>query len=127
VPIGATTKSADPAGVGTYRYERYVLPDVTLSVTVRSATSALATEVSLRSYASELAEQSGGRLTSGFARDVTFGTAFSASIEQPAGSAYLYVLSARNELIEVQADLTGPPGGRATRIYEQLIRSITPT
>ena len=63
----------------------------------------------------------------GFARDVTFGTAFSASIEQPAGSAYLYVLSTRSELIEVQADLTGPPGGRATRIYEQLIRSITPT
>ena len=127
VPIAPTTKSADAGGVGTYRYERYALPDVTFSVTVRSATSALATEVSLRSYASDLAEQSGGRLTSGFARDVTFGTAFSASIEQPAGSAYLYVLSTRSELIEVQADLTGPPGGRATRIYEQLIRSITPT
>ena len=127
VPIAATTKSGDAGGAGTYRYERYVLPDVTLSVTVHVATNALGTEAGLRSYANGLAEQAGGRLTSGFARDVTFGTAFSASIELPAGSAYLYVLSTRNELIEVQADLTGSPGVRATRIYEQLIRSITPT
>ena len=62
----------------------------------------------------------------GLARDVTFGTSFSASLELPDGPAQMYVLSSIGSVIELQADIPEQSSGRALKIYERVIRSFAP-
>ena len=126
VPTNASTATLDTATGGAFRYERYVLPDLTLTVTTRDAVASLSNEAGLRSYASQVVVQLGGRLLSGFARDATFGTTFSASIELPEGQSYLYLLSTPTEVIEVRAEVRDSSTGRALKIYERVIRSFNP-
>lgn len=126
MPTVASTATRDTTSGGAYRYERFVLPDLTLTVISRDAVASMSTDVSLRSYAGQVAVQLGGRLTTGFARDVTFGTTFSASVDLPEGQSYLYVLSTPTEVVEVRAEIGDPSSGRALKIYERVIRSFSP-
>jgi hypothetical protein len=126
LPTHASSATLSDASGSSYRYDRYVLPDLTLTVTMHAAEPSLHSDAALRSYTTSLAGQLGGRLLLGASSDVTFGTAFSANLDLPEGQAQMYVLSTRDALIEVQAELRDEETGRAAKIYERVIRSFTP-
>jgi hypothetical protein len=126
MPTHASSATLADASGSSYRYDRYVLPDLTLTITVRDAAPSLSSDAALRSYSTSIASQLGGRVLVGVARDVTFGTSFAANLDLPDGPAQLYVLSTRGSLIELHADISDESSGRALRIYEQIIRSFSP-
>jgi hypothetical protein len=126
LPTHASSATLVDASGSPYRYDRYVLPDITFTITARAPMPGLSSDAALRSYATSIASQLGGRLLVGVARDVTFGTSFSASVELPEGPAQLYVLSTSDSLIELQAEIDDGENGRALKIYEQVIRSFNP-
>ena len=126
LPTKSSSATLDDSAGISYRYDRYVLPDVTFTVTVRAPNPTLVSDSALRSYSSSVAGQLGGRMMFGLARDVTFGTSFSASLELPDGPAQMYVLSSIGSVIELQADIPEQSSGRALKIYERVIRSFAP-
>lgn len=126
LPTNSSSATLDNSTGSSYRYDRYVLPDVTLTVTVSAPNPTLSTDAALRSYTSSVATQLGGRLLLGLARDVTFGTSFSASLKLPDGPAQMYILRTSGSLIELRADIANQSSGRALKIYERVIRSFAP-
>jgi hypothetical protein len=126
LPTKASTATLDDTSGNSYRYDRYVLPDVTFTVTVRSAIPSLSSDAALRGYTTSVVSQLGGRVLNGVARDVTFGTSFSASVDLPDGPAQMYVLSTSGSVIELRADIPRESSGRALKIYERVIRSFAP-
>ena len=125
VPTTPEQSEVDAAS-GFGRYDRYVLPDITLTITSRGPVAGLDTDAALRSYASQAAQLAGGAVTSGFARDLTFGTAFSATLQTSEGTGYLYVVSTSSEVLTIRADAASVASGRPTSIFERVIRSVTP-
>jgi hypothetical protein len=125
VPTAPVPSEVDAAS-GFGRYDRYVLPDVTLTITSRDAVAGLDTDAALRSYATQAAQLAGGGVATGFARDLTFGTAFSATLQTPDGVGYLYVVSTPTGVVVIRADAASVESGRPTRIFEHVIRSVTP-
>jgi hypothetical protein len=126
MPTHASSATLVDGTGGSYHYDRYVLPDVTFTITVRDAVPSLSSDAALRSYTTSVASQLGGRVLAGIARDVTFGTSFAASLDLPDSPAQLYVLNTRDSLIELRADIPDDASGRALKIYEQVIRSFSP-
>ena len=125
VPTTPDPRTVDAAS-GYTRFDRYDLPDVLITITSRAPVPGLATEAGLRTYAAQTAQLGGGGLANGFARDLTFGTAFSATLDVPDGVGYLYVVSTPTEVLEIRADASSTETGRPTRIFEQIIRSVSP-
>jgi hypothetical protein len=125
VPTTPDPRTVDAAS-GYSRFDRYDLPDVLITITSRAPVPGLATEAGLRTYAAQAAQLGGGGLANGFARDLTFGTAFSATLDVPDGVGYLYVVSTPTEVLEIRADASSTETGRPTRIFEQIIRSVSP-
>lgn len=125
VPTTPDPRAVDAAS-GYSRFDRYDLPDVSITITSRAPVPGLATEAGLRTYAAQAAQLGGGGLANGFARDLTFGTAFSATLDVSDGVGYLYIVSTPTEVLEIRADAASTETGRPTRIFEQIIRSVTP-
>ncbi len=121
----AKVRVPSPPAVGAgSSYQRYALPDIELAIAVRAAVPTLDTDAALRTYASQLVAQLGGRYVDGRSQGSSFGAGFSAETQLDGTRVLVYLLSAPDALVEVQGTILDASSARATAIFDRVVNSI---